>query len=163
MPDLKPAWGCCSKFYSTATLRQNEPRTKHRVTKNNAMGETRVRPFADQHRKRHGRQFLSVLPRRLRAAALLQRCRRKLTGLERCMTIDPQACTKTVKGYGELTTSSLDKSTFPLEVEHSFNRTVTALFPFSAVWLEQATRSFHGDGRRTFSVRSRRRCTAPGR
>ena len=129
------------------------------------MGETRVCPFADQHRKRHGRQFLSVLPRRLRAAALLQTCRRKLTGLERCMTIDPQACTKTVKGYGELTTvtSSLDKSTYSLEVEHSFNRTVTALFPFSAVWLEQATRSFHGDGRRTFSVRSRRRCTAPGR
>ena len=64
-------------------------------------------------------------------------CRRKLTGLEveRCMMIDPQAapCTKTVKGYEELTTSSLDKSTFSLEVERSFNRTVTALFPFSHV------------------------------
>ena len=43
-----------------------------------------------------------------------------------------QACTKTVNGYGELTTSILDKSTFSLEVERSIAR-VTALFPFSDV------------------------------
>ena len=60
-------------------------------------------------------------------------CRRKLTSLERGMTIDPPGSTKTVKAYEELTTSSLDKSTFSLEVERSFNRTVTALFPFSDV------------------------------
>ena len=58
-------------------------------------------------------------------------CRHKLTGLERGMTIDPNlACTKTVNGYEELTTSSLDKSTFSLEVERSIARSLLCfLFP----------------------------------
>ena len=40
------------------------------------------------------------------------------------------ASMKTVKGYEMLATSSLEKSTLSLEVERSFNRAVTSLFPF---------------------------------
>ena len=65
------------------------------------------------------------------------------------------ASTKTVKGYEMLATSSLDKSTLSLEVEPSFNRAITSLFPFFDVWLEQAAGGFHGNGRQSFSVRSR--------
>ena len=58
------------------------------------------------------------------------------------------ACTKSVKGYEKflmLATSSLDKSTLSLEVERSFNRALTSLFPFFNVCLEQATRGFYGN------------------
>ena len=67
------------------------------------------------------------------------------------------ACTKSVKGYEMLATSSLDKSTLSLEVERSFNRALTSLFPFFNVCLEQATRGFYGNGWRSFWVRSRQR------
>ena len=73
---------------------------------------------------------------RCRGSSFRQRCcRYKLTGLEQCMKIDiikfaAYANMKTVKRYEMLVTSSLEKSTLSLEVERSFNRAVTFLFPF---------------------------------
>ena len=64
------------------------------------------------------------------------------------------ASTKSVKGYKMLATLSLDKSNLSLEVKRSFNLAVTSLFPFFNVWLEQATRGFYGNGRRSFCMSS---------
>ena len=69
--NLKPAWGCCSKFYGTVTLTQNIPRTKHHVTKT-MQWDSRSPRFADQHRKRHATQLLSALSLRLCSVALLR-------------------------------------------------------------------------------------------
>ena len=69
------------------------------------------------------------------------------------------ASTRTVKGYEKLVTLGLNKSILSLEVERSFNHVhsfvQSSLIPFFEVWSEQTTCSFHNDGQRSFSVRSR--------
>ena len=74
--------------------------------------------------------------------------------------------TKRVKGYEKLVTLGLDKSILSLEVERSFNHVhsfiQSSLFPYIEVWSEQTTCSFHNDGRRSFSVRSRHRAWTIG-
>ena len=87
-------------------------------------------------------------------------CRHKLTGLlEQCMTNDPQACSLCQHENREGVRNASDfesRQEHPsFEVERSFNRALTSLFPFFNGCLEQATRCFYGNGRRSFWARSR--------
>ena len=163
MPDLKAAWGCCSKFYSTATLTQNEPRTK------------RDKSIAWRKTMQWERPVSVTLrwptPETSRNTVFVRAAAEAACGGAAANASWPawNDAWRSIPSRHENSEWVRRANDFESRQEHlftggwTFNRTVTALFPFSDVWLEQATRSFYGDGRRTFSVRSLRRCTAPGR
>ena len=109
----------------------------------------------------------SFCPHFRRGSVRVQRrcCRCKLVGLERCTAIDRQACSLRQQENSEGVRKASD---FGSRQEHSlaggwvFVQSRSFVFsvffiPFFEVWSEQTTCSFHNDGRRSFSVRSRHR------
>ena len=130
------AWGCCSKFYSTVTLTEKEPRTNHdkRIMWRKTMPVRDLSPsrVADQHPKRHATQ---ICPH-CRGGSVRRRCwRHKLTGLEQCMTMDHQAWSlrqheRAGEGYEMLATPRVSTRAHSLEVAHErwINRAVILRF-----------------------------------